>query len=197
MSEKEKDSEEYGYTGDPYNAVISVFQPYLKKDEKILFSTGDGNLDESIIEKFYSLDDTKKGKAIAAAYMALLIVGILMCMLNHPIIGLLLIVLFISIPLVVSIGLLIMYCIKPSSFNCAITDKRVISMIGSHWNEIALKDISDTSVRKGKMIMVRTKGYSATSTTNYLVIYKVQDPLGVKQMLDEAIQRAKINEYQD
>ena len=31
----------------------------------------------------------------------------------------------------------------------------------------------------------------------YLFIYNVYDPFNVKQLLDEAVKKAKINEYQD
>ena len=191
-----KKEEEYEYIGQNYNNAVSLFQSYLYKGEKILYSTGNGTTDESIIEKLHQLEDTKIGKAIAAAHMALLFGGIILCMLGYPIIGVIVIALCISIPLVMAIVLIIMYCAKPPSANAAITDKRVISMIGKNWDEIPLKDVSETSIRNGNMIMVRTKGYSAASTTDYLVIYKVQNPLGVKQMLDEAVQRAKTEQYQ-
>ena len=179
-----------------YNDAASVLQPFLKKEEQILYASGDGNSNESIIEKLYHMEDTATGKAIAAAHIALLLGGVLVCILGHEGIGLLMIALFILIPIVGLIVLIIMYCVKPPSANCAITDKRVISMIGKNWDEIALKDVSETSIWNGNMIMVKTKGYSDTSTTDHLVIYKVQNPLGVKQMLDEAVRMAKMNQNQ-
>lgn len=195
MFGREKE-EEYEYIGQKRNNAVSLFQSYLYKGEKILYATGNGNSNESIIEKLNQLEDTKIGKAIAAAHMALLFGGIILCMLGYPIIGVIMIALFILIPIAGFIVLLIMYCTKPPSANGAITDKRVISMIGKNWDEIALKDVSETSIWNGNMIMVRTKGYSDTSTTDYLVIYKVQNPLGVKQMLDEAVRMAKMNQNQ-
>ena len=180
-----------------YNDAASVLQPLQKKEEQILYASGDGNSNESIIEKLYHMEDTATGKAIAAAHIALLLGGVLVCILGHEGIGLLMIALFILIPIVGLIVLIIMYCVKPPSANCAITDKRVISMIGTNWDEIALKNVSDTSVRNGNMIVVRTRVHSAENTAEYIVIYKVHDPLGVKQLLDEAVQRAKINEYQN
>ena len=191
-----KKEEEYEYIGQNCNNAVSLFQSYLYKGEKILYATGSGTTDESTMEKYYKWEDTKTGKMISAAFMALLIGGIILCMLGYPIIGVIMIALFISIPLVMAIVLFIMYCSKPSSANAAITDKRVISMIGKNWDEIALKDVSETSIWNGNMIMVKTKGYSDTSTTDHLVIYKVQNPLGVKQMLDEAVRMAKMNQNQ-
>lgn len=197
MFRNKKDGEEYGYTGDNYNDVVSLLQPYLKKDEKILYASGDGTISESIVEKYYRWEETKTGDMVSAAFMALLIGGVILCILGCPMIGMLMIVLWLSIPLVLVIVLFITYRSKPQSVNCAITDKRVISMIGSHWDEIALKDVSDINVRNRNMIMVRTRVHSAENTAQYIVIYKVKDPFGVKQLLDEAVQRAKINEYQD
>ena len=191
-----KKEEEYSYIGDNYNDAASLLQPFLKKGEQILYATGDGNSNESIIEKLNQLEDTKIGKVIAAAHMALLFGGVLVCMLGHQMIGMLMIALFILIPIVGFIVLLIMYCAKPPSANYAITDKRVISMIGTFWDEIALKDVSETSVRGRNMIIVRRKIYSDDDTVCYLAIYKVHDPFGVKQMLDEAVRMAKMNQNQ-
>lgn len=188
-------------TRDTYDSVISVLQPFLTEDENILYSSGDGNCDESILEKWLNLDGTKKGYAIVAAYFASIFVSILIIKHGSSEIGGLILILCAFSPFVVSIVLLIIYCVKPSSVNCAITDKRVISMIGSHWNEIALKEISDTSIRKGRnktgAILVRSNGHSVESTADYLFIYNVYDPFNVKQLLDEAVKKAKINEYQD
>ena len=195
-----RQSDDYGHNqGTNTEDVKKLFQPYLKKDENILYSTGDGSSDESIVEKLIHLEGTKTAKAITAAYSALLIGGILMCMLGHERIGLKLIALFVLTPIVGAIVLLIIYCAKPSSVNCVITDKRVISMIGSQWEEIALKNVFNTSIQKRRnntgTILVRSEGYRFENDAEYIFIYKVYDPKGVKQLLDEAVQRAKTNNF--
>jgi len=192
-----------------------LFRPYLEEDEEILYVKGSGNFNapkpfES--EKF--LDTGNKFNKIKKIITIFFIVGFVISLLGSGVltaIGAAMIlpgIIFsglLPVFIIASVIFIFVKCFKSydNNANYAITNRRIINYSYGQWQEMSYSDVFDTSARitsgnKGEVAMKAKRINGGEEYLAYVVwtIKNVEDPLRVKYMLDQAIDKYKANNYQ-
>lgn len=190
-SDRASDTQEYSSRPKTKNEYITeLFEPYLYKEEQILCVAGNGD-----VEGGYGTPASEK-KMLKALLIAAPIciagfaLGVLSGNLPRDMTAILVLFVFLGLPGIIVFSVIIWLALGglSGSANYAVTNKRVLAMVQENWQEISLKEVKKTAVQSG--IVAVTSEYGA-----YLGIYYASDPLRVKAILDEAVQKCKADSH--
>ena len=179
--------------------LMELFRPYLKRDEQVLCVIGGGKGKTNDI--FESGKNQRKIKGVKIAGAAFFIVSLAVFFISFFIDSisglfmLLFILLFtVGIPcaMIGGITALIIWAVTVGNkgFNYAITDRRIISHGYGEMKVISFDHIKSTSAN-AKSITLRLSMYEGVKTNMIYVLPNVGDPLRVKYILDQAIEKYK------
>ena len=222
-----KKEEEWNYIGDYYNSdnkrkpasgqdeTVSGFKPELMEGEQIICirDGGPGKI-TTVMDVFE--DPQKAGivqkvaKIVIGLFIAGFIIDFFFFFLFGSIVGLYMMLPFIIsnvlIPIIIvgiiAITVIQIYAKRNNGKNYFITDRRIMSFGVDYWQQIPLEDVVGTKASLGK------DGYYGNLTVKAIVdqnthecatyeIPGIADPLNVKNMLDQAIEKCKANQFLD
>ena len=212
------DKDEYGKLIDeedvPYENISDEYveglvTPCLSEDEEILCVINGGSKKLETSDSIPALKKFLKGFGIAGAVVvAFFVVGVLLAT-SGAVIGLLLCVPFVlfdvMLPFVIVTVIVIVFkCNRISKgLHYAVTNKRIIGYGYQFMKSVSLGDIRYTKakVKKEKnnigKITVSAVVYEEVKTYWVFTIPRVKDPLRVKYMIDQAIERYKAGGVRD
>ena len=184
-----------------------LFKPFLKQDEQILCVIGGGKGDaRNPLENEKAKKAGKKVKMISSVLSALFVLGSVLLIFGKgklAFTGLLAVLPFmlcssvIPIILLAAVIAIIIWALSSGNkgVNYAITDRRLISYGYGNYNEISLKDIVSTNAHVGRgttgSITLKATRYNGAPAFMTMIIPKVNEPLRVKYILDNAIEKYK------
>lgn len=188
-------SEEYSSTPQTKEEYIAkLFRPYLYKEEQILCVAGNGDVEGGYGTPASEKKMLKALLIVVPICIAAFALGVLTSDLPWDvavIIGLVMFV-FLGVPAIVVISIIVWLALGgvSGSANYAVTNQRVLAMVQENWQEISLKEVKKTAMQ-GRIVTVTSEHGL------FLGIYYASDPLRLKAILDEAVQKCKYDIYQD
>ena len=185
--------------------LTEIFKPYLMEGEQILCVIGGGKGKTN--DFFESGKNQRKLKSIKIAVAAFFIVSLAVFLISFfidSISGLFMLLFFalftVGIPcaMIGGITALIIWAVTAGNkgVNYAITDRRIIYQGYGQMKVISFAHITSTKAN-AKSLTLRLSMYEGVKTNMIYVIPNVGDPLRVKYILDQAIEKYKSGVVQD
>ncbi|WP_297961848.1 hypothetical protein [uncultured Ruminococcus sp.] len=186
-------SEEYSsipQTKEEY--IAKLFRPYLYKEEQILCVAGNGDVEGGYGTPASEKKMLKALLIVVPICIAAFALGVLAGELPRDMVIITVLFVLFGMPAIIVLSIIVWLALGglSGSANYAVTNQRVLAMVQENWQEISLKEVKKTAMQ-GRIVTVTSEHGL------FLGIYYASDPLRLKAILDEAVQKCKYDIYQD